>query len=147
MDTLLGWLNPMWVVEQFMIGNGLPFLLWTAIVAIASYKIGKKRQEYRMFGTDQFTPRQLHVIYECYRASFDKRGYLVLDNDNNEVASLSKDGVVHSSERASLPIGENGKRKQAVRLTPSWYRYVKRHERKFKKLYEKSEKMVDWKTK
>lgn len=124
---------------------------WQAVFLAAlclaiGYCAGWKVFELRAYDTDRFTPRQMHIIFDCYRASFNRRGYLALDHDNNEVVSLLDEGVVSSSDKASLPIGENGKRKQAVRLTPSWYRYVKRHERKFKRLYEKSEKMVDWKT-
>lgn len=139
MDALLGWLDPMWMVEQFMNGDGLPFVLWTVVVAAASYGIGWKRQERKAFDTDRFTPRQLHVIYECYKASFGRHGFLPLDSDNDEAASLDKAGVVYSTEKDGLETGENGKQKRAVRLTPDWYRYVKKHEDKFKKLYDECE--------
>ncbi len=146
MDTFLGWLDPMWMVEQFMDGDGLPFVLWTVVVAAASYGIGWKRYERKAFDTDRFTPRQLHVIYGCYRASFGRHGYLKLDFDNSEAASLSEAGVVYSTKKGDLGTGENGRPKRAVRLTPDWYSYVKKHERKFKRLYEKSSKMIDFKS-
>ena len=142
LDAALGWLNPMWMVEQFMDGDGLPFVLWTIAVASASYGIGWKRQEHKVFDTDRFTPRQLHVIFECYRASFDRHGFLPLDSDNDEAASLCEAGVVYSTEKPGLIVGENGKPKRAVRLTPDWYRYVKKHAKRFERLHAESDQSI-----
>lgn len=34
------WLDPVWVVDQFRDGDGLPFILWTAITLTSGFAVG-----------------------------------------------------------------------------------------------------------
>ena len=40
LNALLQWLDPAWVVDQFGDGDGLPFVLWTAIALTVGFTSG-----------------------------------------------------------------------------------------------------------
>ena len=134
-DQLLSWLDPEWVARQFNSGDATPFAVWTVVMFSAGFAAGRTYLNWRRFRTGRFTPRQVHVIFECFSSSFGKTGFMWFDFDNFEVRQLVEIGVVFEGNSRV----RDGVEQRQCRLTPDWYEHVRRHQRKFRKLYEKSE--------
>ena len=134
-DILISLLSLEWVAQQFYAGDALPFLIWTALMLLAGFASGRAYTTWRRFRTGRFTPRQVHVIYECYKSSFGKTGFMWLDFDNFEVRQLVEMGVMFEGVSRI----RDGVEQRQCRLTPDWYEHVRRRQRRFRRLYDKSE--------
>lgn len=137
-DGFFSWLDPQWVARQFYSGDAVPMIVWTAASLSAGFAAGRAFANWRRFRTGRFTPRQLHAIYECYRSSFGSYGFKWFDADNFEVMQLVEIGVMFGG--ASRVYG--GVERRQYRLTPDWYEHVRKHEGRFRRLCEESEKAV-----
>lgn len=138
-DQLLSWLDLSWVGQQFSSGDAIDLIVWTALFACAGFIAGRKYSESKRFMTKGFTPREIHIMYECYQASFGPYAMLWLEEDNAETGNLVEKGILYASNRTRM---RNGSMQRGFKLTVDWYGYVNTHKRKFRKLYEKSEQDV-----
>ena len=134
-EQLASWLDPSWVARQFYAGDATPFAVWTALMLALGFTSGHLYLSWRRFRTGRFTPRQIHVIYECFEASFGRTGYMWFDFGNFEVRHLVEMGVMFEGSSRL----KDGVEQRQCRLTPDWYEHVRRRRSRFKRLYEKSE--------
>lgn len=140
LENLLSWLNIDWVTKQFYAGDAGPFMVWTALMLVIGFISGRLYLHWRRFRIGRFTPRQIHVIYECFSASFGKTGYMWFEFDNFEVRQLVEMGVMFEGSSRI----RDGVEQRQCRLTPEWYEHVRRRRRRFRRLYERSEGEVSY---
>jgi hypothetical protein len=126
LNALLQWLNPMWVVEQFRDGDGLPFMLWTAIAATAGFALGffvnKKLAGWVPKSTiaKGFSPE----IKQAALESLDSPGSVVIGDKFEALVSFarSRSGVFSFA----YPIDEVGDADK-YQLTDEWRAYLSKH--------------------
>lgn len=126
LNALLQWLNPVWVVEQFRDGDGLPFMLWTAIAATAGFSLGffvnKKLAGWVPKRTiaKGFSPE----IKQAALESLDSPGSVVIGDKFEALVSFarSRSGVFSFA----YPIDEVGDADK-YQLTDEWRAYLSKH--------------------
>lgn len=126
LNTLFQWLNPMWVVEQSSDGDGLPFMLWTVIVATAGLGVGffvnKKLAGFVPKSTiaKGFSPE----IKQAALESLDSPGSVVIGDKFEALVSFarSRSGVFSFA----YPIDEVGDADK-YQLTDEWRAYLSKH--------------------
>lgn len=126
LKALLQWLNPVWVVEQFRDGDGLPFMLWTAIAATAGFSLGffvnKKLAGWVPKRTiaKGFSPE----IKQAALESLDSPGSVVIGDKFEALVSFarSRSGVFSFA----YPIDEVGDADK-YQLTDEWRAYLSKH--------------------
>lgn len=126
LNALLQWLNPVWVVEQFRDGDGLPFMLWTAIAATAGFALGffvsKKLAGWvpKCTIAKGFSPE----IKQAALESLDSPGSVVIGDKFEALVSFarSRSGVFSFA----YPIDEVGDADK-YQLTDEWRAYLSRH--------------------
>lgn len=126
LNTLLQWLDPMWIVDQFIDGDGLPFILWTAIAATAGFALGlfvnkklagwvPKRTIAKGFSLE---------IKQAALESLDSPGSVVIGDKFEALVSFarSRSGVFSFA----YPIDEVYDT-DTYQLTPEWRSYLNKH--------------------
>lgn len=126
LNTLLQWLNPAWVVEQFRDGDGLPFILWTAITLTAGFAVGffvnKKFSGWvpKRIIASGFSPEIKRAALE----SLDSSGSVVMGDKFEALLAFERKG--HGVFSFAFPI-DDVYDTDTYQLTPEWRLYLSKH--------------------
>lgn len=126
LNTLLQWLNPAWVVEQFRDGDGLPFILWTAIALTAGFAVGffvnKKFSGWvpKSIIASGFSPEIKRAALE----SLDSSGSVVMGDKFEALLAFERKG--HGVFSFAFPI-DDVYDTDTYQLTPEWRSYLSKH--------------------
>ena len=126
LNTLLQWLSPVWVVDQFKDGDGLPFMLWTVITATAGFGVGffanKKLAGWVPKSTiaKGFSPE----IKQAALESLDSSGSVVMGDKFESLLAFERKGRGVFS--FAFPI-DDVYDTDTYQLTPEWRSYLSRH--------------------
>lgn len=123
LNTLLQWLSPVWVVEQFKDGDGLPFMVWTAIAATAGFGVGFFVNE-KLAGwvpkstiAKGFSPE----IKKAALESLDSSGSVVMGDKFESLLAFERKG--HGVFSFTFPI-DDVYDTDTYQLTPEWRAYL-----------------------
>lgn len=131
LNTLLQWLNPKWVADQFADGDGLPFILWTAIALFAGFMLGffisKKLSGWVPKRTiaKGFSPE----IKQAALESLDSHGSVVIGDKFD--ALLAFERAENGVFSFPFPIDEV-RDSDTYQLTTRWRAYLERHRKLLK---------------
>lgn len=126
LHVVLQWLDPMWVVDQFKDGDGLPFILWTAIAATVGFAVGffvnKKLGGWvpKRIIAKGFSPE----IKQAALESLDSAGSVVIGDKFEAILAFEREG--HGVFSFPFPIDEVGDA-DTYQLTAKWRSYLNKH--------------------
>lgn len=126
LNTLMQWLDPLWVVDQFKDGDGLPFILWTAIASTVGFAIGffanKKLSGWvpKRVIAKGFPPE----IKKAALESLDASGSVAMGDKFEALLTFERKGYGVFS--FAFPI-DDVYDTDVYQLTPEWRSYLDRH--------------------
>jgi hypothetical protein len=126
LNALLQWLDPAWVVDQFGDGDGLPFVLWTAIALTVGFTSGffaskklsgwvSKRTIAKGFSPD---------IKKAALEALDASGSVVIGDKFDALLAFEREGRGVFS--FAFPI-DDVYDTDTYQLTSEWRSYLNRH--------------------